>query len=42
MFVDESRVEEYVRAGHVPACTASEAAPAGPTKKPKRKAKKEA
>ena len=41
MYVDESRVEEYVRAGHVPACAASESTPAKP-KKQKRKTKKEA
>lgn len=42
MYVDETRVEEYVRAGHVPACAAPEQPQAEQLKKAKKRTKKEA
>lgn len=42
MYVDETRVEEYVQAGHTLACTAPEQPQAAQPKKAKKKTKKEA
>ena len=42
MYVDESRVEEYVQAGHTLACAAPEQPQAEQLKKCKKRTKKEA